>query len=202
MPMTDARLADLMSRIAGCTACAGSLPLGPKPVLQVGSGAPILIVGQAPGKRAHHSGQPFDDPSGDRLRRWMGVDRSVFYDAGKISCIPMAFCFPGSAQSGRGDAPPPRRCADMWRQDLLDALPPAKLTIILGVYATAWHLADRKYRRIVDAVHDHEALLPDRIVLPHPSPRNALWLKNNPWFEADAVPRLQRRVASLLTLTA
>lgn len=165
-------------------------------MLQAGSGARILLAGQAPGRRVHASGRPFDDPSGDRLRRWLGVERAQFYDPALFAIVPMGFCYPGTGKAG--DLPPRPECAVAWRAQLLECLPAIELTVLIGQYALDWHLPGRVGQSVTERVlawHEHwPALIP----LPHPSPRNSLWLKRNPWFEQDLVPRLAARVAQLL----
>ncbi len=165
----------------------------PNPVLRVSSTATICIAGQAPGIRVHRSGTPFTDPSGVRLRAWMGVDEDVFYDAACIAIVPMAFCFPGHTAT-RADLPPPVDCARLWRQPLFQALPAIRLVLLVGKAAQDWHLGDRlgmteRVRRWTDAPGDAKdtAYIP----LPHPSWRNNAWLKANPWFETDTLPKLR-----------
>jgi uracil-DNA glycosylase len=188
-------LAALLGEIAACRACAGELPHTPRPVVQVARGTRILICGQAPGRRVHESGLPFDDPSGERLRDWLGVDRATFYGRPEIGVAAMAFCFPGTDPKG-GDYPPPRRCAELWRARLLASLPQVELTLLVGGHAQAWALGDR--RPMTDLVRDWRSLAPAAIPLPHPSWRNSGWLKRNPWFEAEVVPYLRRRVGEIL----
>ena len=157
--------------------------------------ARILIAGQAPGRRVHASGIPFDDPSGDRLRDWLGVDRDAFYDPKRIAILPMGFCYPGTGKSG--DLPPRPECAPAWREALLAQLTEVKLTLVLGGWALAYHLPDGP-KRVTEAVADWERLWPRLVPLPHPSPRNRAWFKRNPWFEEQLVPKLRRRVRTLL----
>lgn len=166
----------------------------PRPVLWVGQGARILIAGQAPGMRVHRSGIPFDDPSGDRLRDWTGLDRPAFYDRSRIAILPMGFCFPGYDAKG-ADLPPPRICADTWRAPVLQALGPMPLTLLVGGYAQGWHLGRMAVTQRVAAWRDHA---PHVFPLPHPSWRNTGWIKRNPWFEADLLPALKRRVREVL----
>ncbi|MCP5180613.1 MAG: uracil-DNA glycosylase family protein [Pseudomonadales bacterium] len=191
----DIPLATLLGEIRRCTLCAAELPLGPRPVLQAGREARILVVGQAPGTRVHSTGLPFNDPSGDRLREWLGVDRDTFYDPARIAVVPMAFCYPGRGTSG--DLPPPPRCAQTWRSRLLAQLPHIQLTVVLGQYAVAWHLPDAR-GSLTGIVQDWRAHLPALVPMPHPSPRNNLWLRRNPWFETEVVPWVRSRVAELL----
>ena len=180
-----------------CDICKAHLPLGPRPVFQIAQTARILIVGQAPGRRVHETGITFNDPSGDRLRSWMGIDRAMFYDAAKIAILPMGFCYPGTGKSG--DLPPRRECAQHWRQPLLDFLPNIALTLAIGQYAHAWHLDKRQKDSLTDTVKNWKEYLPDILALPHPSPRNNMWLRRNPWFEEDILPVLRDRVAELLS---
>jgi uracil-DNA glycosylase len=187
-------LNELLSEIGACRACAGELPHAPRPVVRVGEQTRILIAGQAPGRRVHESGLPFDDPSGDRLRGWMGLDRGEFYGP-QIGVAGMAFCFPGTNPKG-GDFPPPKRCAAMWRPQLLDQLPNVELTLLVGGYAQGWAL-DAK-RAMTGTVRDWRARLPEILPLPHPSWRNTGWLKRNPWFDAEVVPYLRDRVRQIL----
>ena len=191
--MTD--LAELLIRVRACTLCAPHLPAGPRPVLQAHADARILIAGQAPGRRVHESGVPFQDPSGDRLRRWMGVRDEVFYDPTKIAIVPMGFCYPGSTKSG--DKPPRRECAPAWREELLSRLPRVELTLVLGRYAQAYHLPAEE-GGVTGALARWRSYWPGALPLPHPSPRNIAWFKKNPWFEDDVLPALQARVAELL----
>lgn len=200
LTMHSSRLEVLLCEVRGCTLCAPELPLGPRPVVQAGWRAKILIVGQAPGTKVHATGIPFNDPSGDRLREWMGVDRSTFYDTDQIALLPMAFCYPG--RGGSGDLPPPPRCAQTWRARLLRELPNIELTLLLGQYAHAWHLPARSCVEsrgtLTDRVLAWREFIPEHVPMPHPSPRNNLWLRRNPWFETDVIPWLRRRVKSLL----
>jgi uracil-DNA glycosylase len=163
-------------------------------VLQADAGARILIAGQAPGRRVHESGIAFDDPSGERLRGWMGVDRVTFYDPRRIAILPMGFCFPGTGSSG--DLPPRPECADRWRMRLLEALPRVALTLVLGHHAQAWHLGCGE--GVTELVRRWRDFGPAALPLPHPSPRNNRWLKSNPWFEAEVIPVLRDRVSKLL----
>lgn len=187
----DRQLKALVREVRACQICAEHLPLGPRPVLQIDRQAKILIVGQAPGRRVHESGIPFDDPSGDRLREWMGISRETFYDARQIALLPMGFCFPGTGKSG--DLPPRKECAPAWREKLLAHLPDIRLTLVIGQYAHAWHLPTQK-RNLTDTVKAWQAFAPAVIPLPHPSPRNNIWLKKNPWFADSLLPDLAEKV--------
>jgi uracil-DNA glycosylase len=166
-------------------------------VIQVHPDTRVLIVGQAPGRRVHESGVPFDDPSGDRLRSWMGVTREVFYDPRRVGIVPMGFCYPGTGRSG--DLPPRPECAPAWRERLLGHLRNVDLTLVIGQYAQAYHL-DRAGATLTATVAAWRTYGPGIVPLPHPSPRNNRWLRRNPWFEADLVPELERRVAAALSL--
>ncbi|MBS7350207.1 MAG: uracil-DNA glycosylase family protein [Comamonas sp.] len=188
-------LEHLLIRVRACTLCAAHLPLEPRPLLQAGEAARMLIVGQAPGRKAHASGKPFDDASGQRLRAWLGVTEQQFYDPQQVALLPMGFCYPGTGRSG--DLPPRPECPPAWRQPLLDRLPQIGLTIVLGQYALAWHLPQAP-RQVTPAVEQWRTYWPHTVVLPHPSPRNNGWLKRNPWFEAELLPELRQRVQALL----
>ncbi|MEQ6291923.1 uracil-DNA glycosylase family protein [Vogesella sp. GCM10023246] len=187
--------AQLLAEVRACRLCAANLPLGPRPLLQLAPGARILLVGQAPGRKAHERGVPFDDASGERLRQWLGVDRACFYDPQQIAILPMGLCYPGSSKSG--DLPPRPECAPQWRSALLAQLPQRQLTLVLGQYALAWHLP--QYSTVTAAVADWQATLAAGVLaLPHPSPRNQRWRSQHPWFQAAVLPALQARVARLL----
>lgn len=184
----------LLSEVRACELCAASLPLGPRPVLQAHRDARILIAGQAPGRRVHESGVPFADPSGDRLRGWLGITEQQFYDPTSIAILPMGFCFPGSGKSG--DKPPRKECAPAWREALLAELPNVGLVVVLGAYALRYHVPEA--RSVTDAVTRWREWWPGVLPLPHPSPRNQAWFKRNAWFEEELIPRLRRRVEALL----
>ena len=187
----------LLAEVRACRICEAQLPHGPRPVVRGTPDARLLIVGQAPGRRVHETGIPFNDPSGDRLRDWMGIDRETFYDESRIAILPMGFCFPGTVPK-KGDLPPRPECAAQWRARLLAGLPNIELTLVIGAYAQAWHLAGRTGKTLTETVQAFRDFLPRNLPLPHPSPRNRLWLKKNPWFEAEVVPEMRRRVAALL----
>lgn len=191
------RLEILLAEIRACRACAGEFGHEPRPVVRVGADIRILICGQAPGLRVHESGLPFDDPSGDRLRRWMGVDRATFYDHPAVGFAPMAFCYPGPDGAG-GDRPAPPRCASLWRARLIAALPAVELTVLLGRPAHVWALARAAGRSMDETVRAWRQHLPHVLVMPHPSWRNSGWLKRNAWFEAEVTPYLRARVAALV----
>jgi uracil-DNA glycosylase len=187
----------VLAEIRACRACAGELPHAPRPVVRVRPETRILICGQAPGRRVHESGLPFDDPSGDRLRSWMGVDRAQFYDHPAIGVAAMAFCYPGTDPAG-GDYPPPARCAALWRRRLLAELPNVELTLLLGAPAQTWALGARAGRSMTETVRAWRAFLPGVLAMPHPSWRNTGWLKRNPWFEDEVAPYLRERVGLVL----
>ena len=189
------KLEGLLTEIRACEICIAHLPLGPRPVLHAHVDASILIAGQAPGRRVHMSGIPFQDPSGDRLRDWMGISEDVFYDERRIAILPMGFCFPGSGSSG--DKPPRPECAPAWREQVLAQLSKVRLTLVLGRYAQAYHPGPGR-RSVTEAVLAWREYWPDVLPLPHPSPRNKVWFKRNPWFERDVLPELRRRVGELM----
>ena len=189
-------LPSLLADVRACTLCTAHLPLGPRPVLQVHPAARILIAGQAPGSRVHATGVPFDDPSGDRLRDWMGIDKQTFYDAARVAILPMGFCFPGTGNSG--DLPPRPECAPAWRDRLLATMPNIGLTLVIGQYAQAWHLKGRARATLTETTLAWRDYGPTMIPLPHPSPRNNIWLKRNPWFVEELLPTLRKRVGALL----
>jgi len=189
----------LLHAVRNCAACAAHLPLGPRPVLQVGAGARILIVGQAPGLRVHNSGIPWDDASGKRLRAWMGIGPEVFYDAAQVAIIPMAYCYPGRGASG--DLPPRRECAELWLDRLLAHLPDIRLTLLVGQYAQQHFLGERRKTTLTDTVMAWRDHGPGIVPLPHPSPRNQPWFSRHPWFEQDVLPALRSRVAAALSDT-
>lgn len=190
----EAAVQNLLKDIRACTACADDLPHDPRPVLRASTSARICIVGQAPGTRVHASGIPFDDPSGDRLRDWLGIDRDTFYDESRIAIVPMGFCFPGLDAKG-GDKPPLKRCAKLWRTQLFETLGKIDFTVIIGTYAQAWHLGTERKKTVTETVAAWREYMPSAITLPHPSWRNNTWLKKNPWFEADVLPVLRAEVA-------
>lgn len=191
-----ASLQRLLGEVRACRLCEEHLPHGPRPVLRVASSARLLIVGQAPGRRVHETGIPFNDPSGDRLRDWLGIDRDTFYDERRIAIIPMGFCYPGTGKSG--DLPPRPECAEAWRAKLLGHLKKIEFTLAIGQYAIAWHLGDQAKSTLTGTVRAWEDYWPALVPLPHPSPRNNLWLRRNPWFEQEIVPAIRERVRALL----
>ncbi|UXY16032.1 uracil-DNA glycosylase family protein [Chitiniphilus purpureus] len=185
----------LLTEIRACTVCAPHLPLGPRPVLRAAASARLLIVGQAPGTRVHATGIPWNDASGDRLRQWLALDRGTFYDERRIAIIPMGFCYPGKGRAG--DLPPRPECAPLWRERLHAQLPAIGLTLLIGQYAQAWYLGARRAASLTETVRRWQDHLPHFFPLPHPSPRNQLWLRRNPWFEAEVLPQLRQRLRAL-----
>lgn len=183
--------------IEACTLCEPYLPAGVRPVVRAHSDAKILIVGQAPGRRVHASGVPFDDASGERLRQWMDISRDAFYDTSQLAIVPMGFCYPGSGKSG--DLAPRPECALTWRKRLLAELLNVELTLVIGQYAMRYHLPEQK-GSLADIVKRWSSFAPSIIPLPHPSPRNNIWLKKNPWFERELLPVVAERVRALLTV--
>lgn len=191
-----AALAALLAEVRACRICAAELPLGPRPILRAGPGARLLIVGQAPGTRVHETGIPWNDPSGDRLRAWLAVDRDTFYDESRIAIIPTGLCYPG--RKGSGDAPPRPECAPTWHPPLLALLPDVELILLVGQYAQAHYLGRRRRPTLAGTVQAFAEYGPRYLPLPHPSPRNQLWLRRHPWFEREVVPALRERVGALL----
>ncbi|MEL7104992.1 MAG: uracil-DNA glycosylase family protein [Pseudomonadota bacterium] len=190
----------LAQDISACRLCADRFAAtktahAPRPVVWFKPTARVLVAGQAPGARVHASGKPFTDPSGDRLRDWLGLDEAAFYDTANVALVPMAFCFPGYDTKG-ADLPPPKLCAQTWRAKVTAALDQVQLTVLVGGYAQKWHLGTRA--GVTETVANWRDLGPDVISLPHPSWRNTGWLKKNPWFEADLLPVLRARIAEVL----
>lgn len=195
-PTETRSLEALLAAVRACRACEAHLPLGPRPVLQAAATARILIVGQAPGLRVHHTGIPWDDASGRRLREWMGVDKDVFYDASRIAIIPMGYCYPGRAASG--DRPPRRECAQLWLGELLARLPRIELTLLVGQHAQRHFLGSQRKPTLAGTIGAWADYTPRYVPLPHPSPRNTPWLQRNPGFEQQLLPQLRSRIAALL----
>lgn len=197
-------LSEAVKQVEKCRLCEPDLPLGPRPVVQLEESATILIVGQAPGRRVHETGIPWNDPSGDRLRAWLALSREQFYDPARIAIMPMGFCYPGTGPSG--DLPPRKECAAQWHQPLLERLPQIKLTLLIGQYAQKYYLRElertlglktSKPLSLTQRVQQWREYLPQYLPLPHPSPRNQIWLKKNAWFIEEVVPALRSRVQSL-----
>lgn len=187
---------DLLDRIRACTECAASMPHDPRPIVAASPTSRLVIIGQAPGRKVHESGVPWDDPSGERLREWLEMDRSTFYDESFVALVPMGFCYPGHGKGG--DLPPRPECAPLWHPPLIEAMPDVRLTLLIGRYAQERYLGDRARRTLTETVREFEThLAEDVLPLPHPSPRNNLWLRRNPWFGAEVLPRLREIVAGL-----
>ncbi len=200
------QLDQLLAEVTACRICRDHplgepLPHEPRPVMQVSSTARLLIAGQAPGTRVHASGKPFTDPSGDRLRQWLGISPDIFYDETRIAILPMGFCFPGLDSRG-ADLPPRRECAAHWRQRLLQHLAAVELVLVIGQYAQHWHLGKLRRPTLTQTVRNwreaFETLDPPVMALPHPSWRNNAWIRKNPWFEAEVIPAVQREVKRLV----
>jgi uracil-DNA glycosylase len=190
----------ILTEVRACTICKAHLPHPPKPVLRASPTASILIVGQAPGRRVHESGIPWNDPSGDLLRAWLRLERDAFYDEHRIAIIPAGLCYPGTGQSG--DLPPRPECAPHWHPRLRALLPAVRLTLLVGSYAQAYYLGARRKKTLAETVRARDEYLPEFFPLPHPSPRNRLWLRRNAWFEREVLPQLERRVTACLRGTA
>ena len=185
----------LINNIRQCRDCEADLPLGARPIVRGAALAKILIIGQAPGAKVHASGIPWDDASGRRLREWMGVDEQKFYDESRIFIMPMGFCYPGKGSSG--DLPPRPECAPKWHEALLAELPNIEIILLIGQYAQKYYLK-QNFINLTETIEAFQRYLPRYFPLPHPSPRNQFWLKKNPWFEQNAIPELQRRIAKCI----
>lgn len=187
----------VIAEVGACTLCARHLPLGPRPVVRGSTGARLLIVSQAPGTRVHFTGLSFNDRSGDRLREWLGISRAAFYDERRVAIMGMAFCYPGVDAKG-GDLPPRPECAPRWHPSLLEHMPGLELTLLVGSYAIDYYLGRRAKRSMTETVQAWRDYLPKFLPLPHPSWRNTHWLQRNPWFAAELLPELRRRVRKLV----
>ncbi len=189
-------LKNLLAEIRACQVCAAHLPHPPNPVLRASASARLLIVGQAPGRRVNETGIPWNDPSGDTLREWLQMTREQFYDERIIAIIPTGFCYPGTGKNG--DLPPRPECAPLWHPPLLAALPNIKLTLLIGSYAQAYYLKERRQATLTETVANYAEYLPRFLPLPHPSPRNRMWLRRNPWFAEEVLPLLRKNVREAL----
>ncbi|MFT5527517.1 MAG: uracil-DNA glycosylase [Pirellulaceae bacterium] len=196
VPKLESSLLKLLVEIRGCRECEKDLPCGPRPILAAHQDASILIIGQAPGQRVHDSGVAWADPSGDRLRDWLGVDSADFYNESKIALVPMGFCYPGTGKSG--DLPPRPECAELWHERLLEKLSGVKLTLVVGAYAQKYRLGKQRKSTLTATVQAWKEYRPACLPLPHPSPRNNIWIKKNPWFAEEVLPYLKQRVKRLL----
>ncbi len=185
-------LSQLLKEVRACRACEGRIPT-PRPVLRAHADARVLIVGQAPGRKVHASGIPWDDASGDRLREWLSVGRNAFYDERRFAILPMGFCYPGKDKSG--DLPPRRECAQLWLERLLASLPNIQLTLLIGRYAQRYYLGDKRKQTLTETVRAWREYWPRYLPLPHPSPRNTGWFQYNPWLEQEVIPALRRHPA-------
>lgn len=187
---------DLLHEISQCEACSPHLALGPRPVLAAHSKSKMVVIGQAPGKAVHDSGIPWDDKSGETLRRWMNISKDVFYDEQQIAIIPMGFCYPGKGKSG--DLPPRKECAPLWHNSLWSKLKDVELTLLIGKYAQDYYLKSNAKKTLTETVKNFTEYLPHYFVLPHPSPRNNIWMAKNEWFSSEVLPELKDLVASIL----
>jgi len=194
--VTGISLAELLAQVRACRTCESALPLGCRPTLRAGIEARILIVGQAPGRKVHETGIPWNDPSGDRLRQWLNLSRAEFYDESVLAIIPTGMCYPGKGKGG--DLPPRPECAPKWHPQLRAALPNIQLTLLIGSYAQAFYLQNNRRKTLADTVAAWREYLPEYLPLPHPSPRNIRWFKRHPWFDAEVVPALRERVQAIL----
>ncbi|WP_099794440.1 uracil-DNA glycosylase family protein [Variovorax sp. 54] len=188
----------LLAEIRACRACEAHLPLGPRPIVQASASARLLIVGQAPSLTVHQTGVPWNDKSGDQLRRWLGIDREVFYDAARIAIVPMGYCYPGRGTSG--DLPPRKECAPLWHDRLLAQMPHIALTLLIGQYAQRHFLGKTTHKGVTETVEAFADYAPRFVPLPHPSPRNTAWFQHHPWFERDVLPVLRERVQQALSV--
>lgn len=188
-------LDELLEKIRACRLCEAQLPLGPKPVLRASATARLLVVGQAPGIRVHESGIPWNDASGMRLREWLRMERERFYDQSQVAIVPMGFCYPGKGSSG--DLPPRPECRQTWHPQLIPLLANIELTLLIGHYAQDFFLGAHRKGTLTDTVRAWQEYAPRYFPLPHPSPRNVGWFKQNPWFESDVLPALRERIGAL-----
>ena len=185
----------IAAQIKGCTLCKDQLPFAPRPVLQISSTAKLLIIGQAPGARVQATGIPWNDPSGNRLREWLNIPPDDFYNANQVAIMPMGFCYPGKGKSG--DLPPRKECAPQWHKSLLEKLPNIQLTLLIGQYAQRYYLPEAKGLSLTQTVAQWQTFGPHVFPLPHPSPRNQIWLKRNPWFDQQVIPALRLAMAPI-----
>ena len=188
-------LAAVSREARACRFCEKELPQEPRPVFRVGKSARLLIVGQAPGRRVHETGIPWNDPSGDVLRAWLALDRETFYDTSRIAIVPVGLCYPGTVHGA--DLPPLAACAPLWQPRFRAALPEIRLTLLVGSYAQDFYLKGQRKKTLGETVRSYHDYLPEFFPLPHPSWRNRGWLRRNPWFERDVIPALRRRVKAL-----
>ncbi|WP_421870421.1 uracil-DNA glycosylase family protein [Marinoscillum sp.] len=187
---------ELLDEITSCNLCAKYLELGPRPVMSAHPDSKLVIIGQAPGTRVHATGIPWNDPSGKNLRKWMQISDVDFYNPEKVAIIPMGFCYPGKGKSG--DLPPRQECAPKWHQQLLDLMPNVRLTLLIGLYAQRYYLGDEMKSTLTETVSNFREYLPEYLPLPHPSPRNNIWMKKNLWFEQEVLTDLREQVGKIL----
>jgi len=187
----------IINEVSDCRICQEHLPLGPKPIFQIHPEARMVIIGQAPGRLAHLSGIPWDDPSGNRLRDWLEIDKATFYDASRIAILPMGFCYPGKGKSG--DLPPRKECAPQWHDVLMNMMPNLKMKLLIGQYAQKAYLKERFQKNLTETVRNNSSLWPEYFALPHPSPLNGRWLKRNDWFRELTIPELRKQTQQLLS---
>lgn len=186
----------LLQKIRACTACKSSLPYPPRPILNFSANSKIIIIGQAPGKRVHDTSVPWNDPSGERLREWLNVSSEAFYDTKNFAIVPMGFCYPGN--DGKGDNPPRPECAELWMEDVMQSLKQRQLILLIGQYSQKYFLHNTKKKTLTETVKHYKDYLPDYFVLPHPSPRNNIWLKKNPWFMKKNISELRTKIDEVL----
>lgn len=186
----------LLKEIRQCTACEPHLSHGANPVIQAHPNARLLIIGQAPGIKVHESSIPWNDASGERLREWLGIDSDTFYDEQKVAIVPMGFCYPGKGKSG--DLPPRKECAELWHKKVLQSLPNVQMTLLIGQYAQNYYLKERATKTLTETVKNWQVWAPEFLPLPHPSPRNNIWLKKNPWFENEVIPYIRKHISEHL----
>ncbi len=187
---------NLIKEIKKCQLCAQQMSVSPRPVLSVTEQSKILIIGQAPGSVVYNSGVPWADKSGENLRSWMNISQETFYDNKKFGILPMGFCYPGKGKTG--DLPPRKECAPQWHSRVFAELTEVKLTLLIGKYAQEYYLKDKKKKTLTETVRQYDSYLPQFFVLPHPSPRNNIWMKKNPWFRAEVIPQLQKIVHQVI----
>ena len=186
----------LLTEIRQCTACDPHLSHGANPVIQAHPNARLLIIGQAPGVKVHESSIPWNDASGERLREWLGIGSDTFYDEQKVAIVPMGFCYPGKRKSG--DLPPRKECAELWHKKVLQSLPNVQMTLLIGQYAQNYYLKERATKTLTETVKNWQVWAPEFLPLPHPSPRNNIWLKKNPWFESEVIPYIRKHISEHL----
>ena len=185
----------LLAQVRACRVCEAHLPFPPRPIVQLGRRANVVVIGQAPGQKVQSTGVPWDDPSGDHLREWLGVDKEAFYDAGRFALLPMGFCYPGKEAGAGGDRPPRPECAPLWHERLLHQVRPGAVVLLVGQYAQQHYLGRRQRASLTETVRALDDYLPQFLPLPHPSWRSKLWMAKNPWFARSVLPRLRALVA-------